>query len=211
VAGETLTVVGTDGRRLAKMEGPVHVVGAAPSSDAPIIVPSRAMQLIERVVSDQDTEIQVSARGNDILVRTPRATIYSRLVEGRFPRWRDVFPKRDDAVKIDLTVGPFHAAVRQAAIATSEESRGVDMTFGEGKVVLAGRAAEIGQSRVELPVAYDGPSVAIMLDPRYLGDFLRVLDSEKSMVLELKDADSAAVCSTDDGYAYVIMPLARDR
>ena len=26
-----------------------------------------------------------------------------------------------------------------------------------------------------------------------------------------KDADSAAVCHTDDGYGYVIMPLARDR
>jgi DNA polymerase-3 subunit beta len=77
--------------------------------------------------------------------------------------------------------------------------------------VLSGRAAEVGQSRIELPIAYDGPSVAITLDPRYLTDFLKVLDAEKNITLEIKDAESAAVCTTDDGYAYVIMPLARDR
>jgi DNA polymerase-3 subunit beta len=49
-----------------------------------------------------------------------------------------------------------------------------------------------------------------MLDPRYLSDFLKVLDPEKVVTIELKDAESAAVCTTDDGYGYVIMPLARD-
>ena len=74
-----------------------------------------------------------------------------------------------------------------------------------------GRAAELGQSRVELPVGYDGPSLSITLDPRYMNDFLKVLDPEKTFSLELKDSESAAVCHTDDGYGYVIMPLARDR
>ena len=49
------------------------------------------------------------------------------------------------------------------------------------------------------------------IDPRFVSDFLRVLDPEKTFTLELKDSDSAAVCNTDDGYGYVIMPLARDR
>jgi DNA polymerase-3 subunit beta len=76
---------------------------------------------------------------------------------------------------------------------------------------LSGRAAEVGQSRVELPIAYDGAEVAICLDPRYVSDFLKVLDPEKTFTLEIKNAESAAVCTTDDGYGYVIMPLARDR
>ena len=69
---------------------------------------------------------------NDILVRTPRVTIYSRLVEGRFPRWRDVFPQRQDAQKIELPIGPVYAAVRQAAIVTNDESRGIDFKFADG-------------------------------------------------------------------------------
>ena len=90
--------------------------------------------------------------------------------------------------------------MRQAAIVTSEERRGVDFTFGDGKLVLAGHGAEFGESHVELPIAYDGAEVAVTLDPRYLSDFLRVLDPEQTLTLELRDAESAAVCSTDDGY-----------
>jgi DNA polymerase-3 subunit beta len=208
---DKVIAVGTDGRRLAKMEGPAHAVGGHQTANQTTIVPTRAMNLLERAITDGDGEVQIAARANDILVRSPRFTIYSRLVEGRFPKWRDVFPRRTDVVKTELAVGPFYAAVRQAAIATSEESRGIDFTFENGLLVLAGRAADVGQSRVELPIAYNGPKITITLDPRFASDFLRVLDPEKTFTLELKDSDSAAVCSTDDGYGYVIMPLARDR
>jgi len=157
-----------------------------------------------------DAEIHLAARPNEVLVKTPRTTIYSRLVEGRFPKWRDVFPQRTGAARLEITVGPLYSAVRQAAIVTSEESRGVDFIFEGGSLVLSGRTAEVGQSRIEFPVAYDGPKLAITLDPRYVIDFLKVLDPERIFALELKDSESAAVCSTDDGYGYVIMPLARD-
>ncbi len=206
-----IIAVGTDGRRLAKMAGPAHAVGGHQTGDNTTIVPTKAMHLIERALTDGDAEIHIAARANDILVKSPRATFYSRLVEGRFPRWRDVFPQRSGGKQIELNVGPFHAAVRQAAIVTSDESRGVDFTFGQGKATLSGRAADVGQSRVELPISFDGDEVGITLDPRFLSDFLKVLDPEKVFTLELKDSESAAVCSTDDGYGYVIMPLARDR
>jgi len=207
---EKIIAVGTDGRRLAKMEVPARSEGGHTSGENMTIVPSKAMQLIERAISDGDAEIQLAARANDILIRGPRATIYSRLVEGRFPKWRDVFPQRSGVSRVELTVGPLYSAVRQAAIVTSEESRGVDFAFESGMLVLSGRVAEVGQSRVELPIAYDGPAISITLDPRYVSDFLKVLDSEKVVSIELKDAESAAVCSTDDGYGYVIMPLARE-
>jgi DNA polymerase III subunit beta len=206
-----LTAIGTDGRRLAKMEGPAQVVGQpAPFGDV-TVVPTRAMQLLERALAENGSEVQIAVRQNDVLVKNPRAMIYSRLLEGRYPRWRDVFPQRPSSVKIDLSVGPVYSAVRQAAIVTSEESRGVDFTFGEGSLVLSGQTAEVGQSRVELPIAYDGQPIAITLDPRFVSDFLKVLDAEKTFQIDLQDSDSAAVCTTDDGYGYVIMPLARDR
>jgi len=210
LAPDKITGVGTDGRRLAKMDVPAKCVGNPASGDSMTIVPTKAMQLIDRALSDADADVQIAVRANEILVKTPRTTIYSRLVEGRFPKWRDVFPQRTGAVKIELSVGPCYSAVRQAAIVTSEESRGIDFTFESGSLVLSGRTAEVGQSRVELPVAYDGAKLSITLDPRYVSDFLRVLDPDKTFTLELKDAESAAVCSTDDGYGYVIMPLARD-
>ncbi len=206
-----IIAVGTDGRRLAKMEGPATSVGGHQTGDTMTIVPARAMQLMDRAFTDADETVQIAARPNDILVRSQRVTVYSRLVEGRFPKWRDVFPQRHDVQKIELPVGPFFASVRQAMIVTSEESRGVDFTFSDGMCLLAAKAAEVGQSHVELPISYNGPAISITLDPRFMSDFLKVLDPGKTFTMELKDAGSAAVCHTDDGYGYVIMPLARDR
>jgi DNA polymerase-3 subunit beta len=206
-----ITAVGTDGRRLAKMVGPIGVHGEPAGVQQNTIVPTRAMQLIERALAPQDAEVQLAIRGNEFLVHSPRATISARLLEGRFPDWKKVFPPTGSGTQIDLAAGPTHAAVRQAAIVTSEESRGIDFTFGGGSLVLAGKAAEVGQSRIELPIGYDGPEITITLDPRFVIDFLKVLDAEKTFTLELKDGESAAVSTTDDGYGYVIMPLARDR
>lgn len=206
-----LLAIGTDGRRLAKMEGVITSAdGATPFGDATII-PSRSLQLIDRVLTDDSATVRIAVRQNEVLVGSPSGMLSTRLLEGRFPRWRDVFPKRSNSAKVELTVGPFFAAVRQAAIVTSDESRGVDFTFGEGMLVLAGRAAEVGDSRVEMPIGYDGEPITISLDPRYMMDFLKTLDAEKSFTVDLADGDSAAVATVDDGYGYVIMPLARDR
>ena len=208
-ATATVTAVGTDGRRLAKMEGPAATVGGTPA-DAQPIVPARAMQLIERCLGDASVPVHVAVRPSEILVRTGPTTISARLVDGRFPRWRDVFPDRPDATRVKIVSGPLLAAVRQAAIVTSEQSKGVDFAFEPGQLVLAGRSAESGESHIELPIEHAGATVRIKLDPRFMSEFLRVLDGAAGITVELTDAQSACVCRTDDGYGYVIMPLAAD-
>jgi DNA polymerase-3 subunit beta len=211
VAGERMTAGGTEGRRLAKMEGAVVPKGEPARNAGTIIIPGRAMQLMDRALLDGEGTIQIAPGANEILVKGQRATIYSRLLEGRFPRWREVFPERENPLRIELPVGPLHAAVRQAAIITSEESRGIDFCFRCGSLVLSGQTPDVGQARVELPIGYDGDEVSIMLDPRYVSDVLKVLDPERTISLELVDAEGAVVLRTDDGYGYVIMPLSRDR
>jgi DNA polymerase-3 subunit beta len=109
-----------------------------------------------------------------------------------------------------MTVGPTFAAVRQASIVASEESRGILFTFADGTLTLSGQTAEVGQSRVELPIAYDGAEIAISLDHRFVADFLKVLDPERTFTLDVQDGDTAALFTTDDGYGYVVMPLARE-
>jgi DNA polymerase-3 subunit beta len=208
---DILTAIGTDGRRLAKMEGPGQKAGEPAVMGEPTIVPTSAMQLIERVLAEDDSEVQIIVRQNEVLVRNPRATIYARLLEGRFPRWREVFPNRQNSVAVQMVVRPLLMAVRQAMIATSKDSRGVVFTFGSGSLVLSGNAADVGQSRVELPIGYDGELFSVTLDPRYVADFLRVLEPDVSFTMDLAGSGGAAVCATNDGYSYVIMPLAKDR
>ncbi|MFZ5829181.1 MAG: DNA polymerase III subunit beta [Planctomycetota bacterium] len=207
---EDVVAIGTDGRRLAKQEGPAKSVGGHSTTGRQTIVPTRAMTVIERATGDNEEQILLAARDNDIIVRSGRTTVYSRLVEGRYPKWRDVFPRGDEGIEIEATVGPFYSALRQAAIVATGERRAIEFRFGEGKVMMAGHGAEQGESHVELPIAYDGATVPVSLDWRFFGEFLRVLDSEAVIKLRIRDSESAVVCSTSDGYAYVIMPLARD-
>ncbi len=208
---DNIVAVGTDGRRLAKMEGKAQCVEGHSTAEQNVIVPTKAMQVIERTLGDPDATIAVAARANDILVRTPKATVSARLVEGRFPKWRDVIPKRGAGQTIEMVVGPVYSAVRQAAIATSDESRGIDFCFGDGRLVLSARATDVGEAQVELPIAYDHEEIKIMLDPRFMIDFFKVLEGEQSFTFSISSSTEPAVCRTEDGYEYVIMPLARDR
>ena len=207
---KTITAVGTDGRRLAKMEGQIKKVGNPQTGESTTIVPSRAMQLMERILPDGEVPVQLAARANDLLLKEPHGIFYSLLVEGRFPKWCDVLPDRQDSNQIDIPVGPMYSALRQAAIVASEESRGIDFTFKDGSLVLSNSTAEVGQSRIEMPVPFDG-ELTITLDHRYVADFLKVLQPDKTFTLDLEDGEQAAYCHTDDNYGYVIMPLSKDR
>lgn len=207
---KTITAVGTDGRRLAKMQGVLKKVGK-PQTGATTIVPSRSMQLMERILPDGDVAVQIAARANDLVMKEANGIFYTRLVEGRFPKWRDVLPKREDSNRIDIPVGPMYSALRQAAIVASEESRGIDFTFKDGSLVLSNSTAEIGQSRIEMPVPFDQDELTITLDHRYVADFLKVLQPDKTFTLDVENGEAAAYCETDDNYGYVIMPLSKDR
>ena len=168
------------------------------------------MQLVERCLASAETPVHIAVHPAEILIRTGSTTVSARLVDGRFPRWRDVFPERPEAMRVSLVVGPLLGSVRQAAIVTSDQSKGVDFSFEPGQLVLSGRSAESCESRIELPIEHAGETVRIKLDPRFVSDFLRVLDPATTIQVELTDSQSAAVCRTDDGYGYVIMPLAVD-
>ncbi len=207
----TLTLVGTDGRRLARQVIPVEAEGTAAAPNGQPVVPVKALKLLERNLADDDPPVHLAFQGGTaVLVRTDRAVIYSRLVEGRFPRYQDVFPANVE-VKVPLESGPLLRAVEQASIVTSDESRGVDFTFGEGLLKMASQAPEHGRSDVELPIGYEGKPVEITFDPRYLTDALKTLVETAPVTAELIDHRSAAVFKTDDQYTYVVMPLTRER
>jgi DNA polymerase-3 subunit beta len=211
LTSESITMVGTDGRRLARMSAPAEAENDATTPPGSPVVPVKALKLIERNLDESDPPVHIAIQGTSaVLVRTEGAVIYSRLVEGRFPRYQDVFPANVE-VKIKLEVGPLRLAVEQASIVTSEESRGVDFRFGEGILKLSSQAADVGSSHVELPILYDGKPVEITFDPRYLTDALKTLEDSAEITAELIDAKNAAVFKTEDRYTYVVMPLTRDR
>lgn len=207
---DKIIAVGTDGRRLACMSGAASSVGGHSTIDNPTIVRTQSIKLLAKSIADGEGEVKLASRGNDLIAMTPMATFSSRLVEGRFPKWRDVIPTRPNAPKVEFTVAPLHAAIRQAAIVSGDDTRGILFSFSEGELTLSNVNARFGESKVELPINYSGPKIGVSLDHRYVSDFLRVLPGDKVITCELEDPNSAVLFVTDEGYQYVIMPLNRD-
>ena len=213
LTGDTITMVGTDGRRLAKMEATAEAENGATTPTGSPVIPLKALKLIDRNLDDENLSVHIAIQaGSAVLIRTSDqgAIIYSRLVEGRFPRYQDVFPT-DVEVRIPLAVALLRQAVEQASILTSDESRGVDFRFAGETLTLSSQAADLGSSQVTMPIHYEGKEVDITFDPRYLTDALKTVADDAVITAELIDHKNAAVFKTEDRYTYVVMPLTRDR
>ncbi len=205
--GETVRLVATDGRRLALMEGTGEAVGDHSTAGTTTVVPAKAMNLLERHLSGEKEATLVSVSENRIVFATPKATIISRLLEGRFPAYEAVIPKRHTG-QMSVQAGELMRAVRQAAVVTTEESRGVTWELDGTELKIVGYSHDVGRSEVYVTAAYEGPPLKVAFDPRYLLDMLKTLDEGVTVRLDLIDSESAAVFRTDDGYLYVLMPLA---
>jgi len=210
----TLIAVGTDGRRLATCSAPAASVGDAVITEGKVIIPSRSAKLIERALNLRGDElVRITASINDVVVETDHCIIYSRIVEGRYPNWRQVIPKPENPSTIQVFNGSFLAAVKQASIATSQDSQGIDITFCEGEIKIDSQAAEVGEASVTMVAStdLDGAPFTLKADNRFLREFCGVLDLQANVEIQVSKPEAPMLLSTDDGYRYVIMPMARDR
>jgi DNA polymerase III subunit beta len=204
--GNQCRLVATDSKRLALATGAAKDVGGHDTKGGSHIVPTKAMALLERTLHDDDELVRVSLRPNEVLFQTEKATIYSRLVEGRFPPYKEILPKKANA-RIPLKVGPFLTAVRQAAIMTDDESKRVNFHFAPGQLTLAAQGAASGRSKVETELEYDGTPIDIAFDPQYLVDMLKVLEADAPLTLDLIDGSKPALFKSGAEYQYLVMPL----
>jgi DNA polymerase III subunit beta len=205
--GGSAKLVATDGRRLALAEGVATSVGGHTTKGQTPVVPAKAMGLLERNLQDDPEEtVKVCIRPNEVLFRTGRAVIYSRLVEGRFPDYRAVLPKKSE-VKLMLNVADFQSAVRQAAIMTDNEAPRVTFKFSKDKLTLLAQGAMAGRSKVERPLEYSGKAIDVNFNPHYVTEFLKVLPLDQELKLELNDGGSPALFRCGEQYVYLVMPL----
>ena len=221
VKGDTVTFVATDGRRLSRVEIEHDLAvddwydGKIDGEEAPHpgLLISRSsiatMAKLADAAGDAGT-VQLQASPTCIVAEIGGTTVTARLVEGRFPRWRDVFPERDVKATV-VNRAELLAATRAAAIVTTEQSKGVDYTFSADGILLHGISSESGESSVTCPLVEFGAGLTIKLDPHFVVDWLNGLpdDGEPDIEIEAVDHLSACVLRCGDCHG-VIMPLAHD-
>jgi DNA polymerase-3 subunit beta len=203
---ESIQLVATDGRRLAFATGNATRHGDHVPMGGPHVVPTKAMHLLERNLRSPEETVRIHLGTNEALFQVGPATIYSRLVEGRYPAYRDVIPKKA-ATKLPLTVAPFLTAIRQAAVMVDNGSRKVIFGFGKQQLTLRAEGPETGRAKVQMPIDYKGKAIEIAFNPEFVTDMLRALEPMDELTLQMTDANSPALFRLNDSYSYVVMPL----
>ena len=204
--GTEIRMIATDGRRLAMASGSVD----SGDGDTNCIVPSKALGIMRRLLRSDDATVRLAIDEHRIHVHVDdgsgQATLSSSLVEGRFPPFEDVIPKDQDK-KVVFDCNSLRAAVRQAALLTSEESRSVRMCFQNKQLVLTSHAPEMGEAEVHIDLPdYAGDDLEIGFNPTYLSDALKVIDQDQ-IIFELKASNKPGVLRTGKEFTYVLMPV----
>lgn len=203
--GKEFRMVSSDGRRLAyvrrKVEKNEH-------GGLEVVVPPKALSVLEKALGTEDETIQVAVQQNQFLMRTHNAMVFTRLVEGKFPDYEAVIPK-DYGNKIYLGTEEFLAAVRQAALVTSDRCKAVKMQIRENRMTLLARTQDVGEAKVDISAKYTGDELEIVFNPDFFIDVLRVM-GEEGVTMEFKDKTSAVVMRGGKDYTYLVMPLTID-
>lgn len=211
--GKPLSLVGTNGNRLSCAPLACQAVDGWVPPEQPPVVPAKSLQALSRMLGDDGPPVRLAfagdgPRGTGILFGTDHATLYSRLVEGMFPRWRTFLPTVTPS-QLVFHAGELLAAVESAATTTSEESRGIDFAFASGVLTLRATASDVGRSRVTVP--YSGPDAKpFTLDPRFVADGLKTLASDANVTLEVIDESQPIGFKAGD-WTYLVMTIRREK
>ena len=209
--GTSLTLVATDGHRLALAQATLDV--EIPKQE--VILPRKTVLELQRLLKDEkdkkeenpDNLIEMRFAGNQAKFSFSGMEFVTKLVEGKFPDYNRVIPKNHKNV---VTLGrmPLLASLQRAAILTSEKFKGVRVNIEPGSLRIASSNAEQEEAKEELEIDYDGDSIEIGFNVTYLIDALSNM-SVDMVKLELQDTSSSALLTVPElpGFKYVVMPM----
>jgi DNA polymerase-3 subunit beta len=201
--GKSLTLVATDGHRLALAQATLDV--EIPKQE--VILPRKTVLELQRLLKDDDTAIEMRFAGNQAKFSFSGMEFVTKLVEGKFPDYNRVIPKNH---KNSVTLGraPLLASLQRAAILTSEKFKGVRVNLEPGSLRIASSNAEQEEAKEELEIDYGGDTIEIGFNVTYLMDVLANM-SVDMVKLELQDTNSSVLITVPEqaGFKYVVMPM----
>jgi DNA polymerase-3 subunit beta len=202
--GKTLTLVATDGHRLAMAQAQLE---AEVPSKQEVILPRKTVLELQRLLKDEDAAIEMRFANNQAKFQFAGLEFVTKLVEGKFPDYNRVIP-RNHKNAIVLGRAPLLASLQRAAILTSEKFKGVRVNIEPGLLKIASSNAEQEEAKEEIEIDYAGDPIEIGFNVTYLIDVLA--NSTQEMVkLELQDSAASALFSLPEqpGFKYVVMPM----
>jgi DNA polymerase-3 subunit beta len=207
----TLTLAAADNYRIA-----VRTVALAVpvATETTVVVPGRSYAELARILPDSDATVDITITPNrsQALFHCGDVDLVSRLIEGQFPNYEPVVPRKDAwQARAIIDREAFLGGTRRASIFARDSANIVKVEVGsnEGQgVAISAHAADIGDNADELEAAVEGATTTIAFNARYLTDVLTNLGTDEA-VLELSGPLAPGVIRGvgNDDYVHVIMPV----
>lgn len=198
-----LTVVGTDGHRLAIITKGLEKTS---KDEKKVILPRKAATELKKFFGGAETFSAVLGK-NHMLFKIGAVSFLARLIEGSYPDYEKVIPlSNKKAITFDREI--FLRALRRVSIISREHSNAIKMDISNGLLVISSSNPDIGEASDEINVEYNGEPLTIGFNARYLMDSLNAMTSGK-VVFTLNDSLSPTLLKEagSDDYKCVIMPM----
>ncbi len=206
-----LTLVATDGRRLAhvskEMEVPADTAGA-------IILPAKTVgELLRLLDKGEKLKINFNDRRAAFQIGTEKdgsglidsIYLYSKVVEGNYPNYQQVIPKETHQ-RIKLERELFLQCVHRAALVCSEKANSVKIKLTSNLLEITAQSPDFGEAHESMAIGYSGPELQVAFNPQFVMDPLRALNKDE-VFFEVKDEVSPGVFKTLESFICVIMPV----
>ena len=196
-----LTMVATDGRRLALVENEIEF---PKDVEKDIVLPSKAVQELQRSLDGEEIA-SVMIQKTQVSFKLGNITVYSKLMDDVYPNYRQVIPK-ETVEKITIDRQLLLDALDRASVMTMDEAHSTKLIFSEGKLTVTSAASDIGEAKDEVAIKYAGEPIEIIFNPSYVMDPLKAIDDDE-ITINLNNGHSPAVIKCSIPFLYVLMPL----
>lgn len=211
---DVVNLVSTDGRRLSQLELGVDMTGTP--DETPFIVPSKTLALAQQIAKSGAIDVKVYLKDGLVYFDFGAVRFHSRLVDGRFPAWEKIMPKKEDRIYQTFKTETLLTALKQASVLTSDNCPGVKLWFSGGKrLTVSVPDANSGTAEIEISPEQDSigsNDITSKIDPSLAIQYLAALPDESEVAVYLKDdASSLLFESLDIDKAishFILMPLA---
>jgi len=203
----SIKLAATDSFRLAEKDLEINS-NSKISKTQSIIIPQRTVQEINRILGEEETEVEVILSGNQILFDLGYAQVISRLIEGQYPDYQQIIP---DSFQTQVTVDRSEL-ISNIKIASlfSGKINDIKISINPQKSFLEvlAKDADIGENKSKIEAEIQGKEVAVIFNHKYLLDGLNNIFSDK-VILGLNDEAKHVVARPvgDTSYTYVIMAI----
>ena len=187
---EILRMVATDGHRLSLLDRESQMIRGIEKG---IIIPKKGVLEIKKIMGDRDgaEEMKVYFDQTHGFFKMGKSLMVIRLIDGEFPEYEQVIPKGNDK-RILMEKGKMYASLRRVSTMASERVEGIKFLVKKNFVELSSYHQDFGDAKEEVEVSYEGPSLEVGFNARYLMEALSVMDKE-DVVMELKDEGSPGI------------------